>query len=178
MNFIILLAFILILSILFIFTLSVLSKRTIKETKEVGNTVKQNLNSYSEEIKAQRQELKELNAIIKAKHQELENLKNAVEGMHIRNNSSIPVNVENVLDIYETNGIKISLDIIEELCYLKLDSEEMIFNFIEKQRKSWKLENSKGVIKEVMWVVTRFTKSHSINISFILSRVWNISCNS
>jgi Bacteriophage phi-29 early protein GP16. len=150
MNFIILLAFILILSILFIFTLSVLSKRTIKETKEVGNTVKQNLNSYSEEIKAQRQELKELNAIIKAKHQELENLKNAVEGMHIRNNSSIPVNVENVLDIYETNGIKISLDIIEELCYLKLDSEEMIFNFIEKQRKSWKLENSKGVIKEVM----------------------------
>jgi len=110
---IITLAFGLIVTILFVFTVTILSKRTVKETKEVSNLAHSNIDSYKEE-------LKQLKMEIKAKREELENLKTAVDGLQVRNNSSLPLNVENVLDVYEANGIKVSIDIIEDLCYLKL----------------------------------------------------------
>lgn len=51
--------------------------------------------------------------------------------------------INKVLQDYERVGIKIPLDIIEELNYHNFDSEDQIKNFIQVQRNNWKLENNK-----------------------------------
>ena len=51
--------------------------------------------------------------------------------------------INKVLQEYERSGIKIPLDIVEELNYNNFDSEDQIKNFIQVQRNNWKLENNK-----------------------------------
>lgn len=66
------------------------------------------------------------------------------EEMNSRNTlSGLTQLEERVLDIYVQSNIKIPFEIMEELRYLNLDSEDEIFNYIENQRLHWKLENSK-----------------------------------
>jgi hypothetical protein len=48
-----------------------------------------------------------------------------------------------ILDIYENAGIRIPVDILEDLQNMKLTNTKDIFNFIEIQRRYWKLENMK-----------------------------------
>lgn len=56
------------------------------------------------------------------------------------------------LDVYERAGIKIPLDIIEELSFIDpLKTKEEAINYIENQRANWKLENSKKVGK-MTWI--------------------------
>ncbi|CAC21541.1 GP16.7-like replication protein [Bacillus phage GA1] len=52
------------------------------------------------------------------------------------------------LDEYEKSGIKIPLDIIEEITFIdNLRTKEEVMNYIENHRANWKLENSKKVGK-------------------------------
>lgn len=52
------------------------------------------------------------------------------------------------LDVYERSGIKLPLDIIEELTFVDfLKTKEDVMDYIENQRSNWKLENSKKVGK-------------------------------
>lgn len=53
-----------------------------------------------------------------------------------------------VLDTYENSNIKIPVEIIEDLRYMKLKSEDEIFSFIENQRNHWKLENNKKLFRK------------------------------
>jgi hypothetical protein len=53
-----------------------------------------------------------------------------------------------VLDLYDKSNIKIPIDIVEDLSTMKLDSETDIYNFIEIQRRYWKLENTKKVFRK------------------------------
>lgn len=55
-----------------------------------------------------------------------------------------------VLDTYENSNIKIPVEIIEDLRYMKLKSEDEIFSFIENQRNHWKLENNKKLFRKTV----------------------------
>ena len=52
-----------------------------------------------------------------------------------------------VLDVYESNGIRIQSDIIEEVSFNNFNTHKEGFLFIESQRKNWKLESSKSLPK-------------------------------
>ncbi|URQ05135.1 DNA-binding protein [Bacillus phage Sarmo] len=52
------------------------------------------------------------------------------------------------LDEYEKSGIKLPLDIIEELTFVDyLRTKEDVMTYVETHRANWKLENSKKVGK-------------------------------
>lgn len=52
-----------------------------------------------------------------------------------------------VLDVYESNGIRIQSDIIEEVSFNNFNTHKEVFLFIESQRKNWKMESSKSLPK-------------------------------
>lgn len=52
-----------------------------------------------------------------------------------------------VLEQYDSTNIRIPIEIIEDLHHMRLTSEKDIVNFIETQRKYWKLENSKPMFR-------------------------------
>lgn len=52
-----------------------------------------------------------------------------------------------VLDTYDRQGIRVPLDIIEDLQHTEFNSVQSCINAIEQQRYNWKLENGKKVIK-------------------------------
>ncbi|QHJ75884.1 hypothetical protein [Bacillus phage SRT01hs] len=55
---------------------------------------------------------------------------------------------EEALEVYERLGIKIPLDIIEELTYLNgFRTKDEVMSYIETMRNNWKQENSKKVGK-------------------------------
>lgn len=56
-------------------------------------------------------------------------------------------NKQRIIDVYINQSIMIPFDIIEELAYLKTDSDKDIIAFIESQRYNWKQENNKKVYK-------------------------------
>ena len=51
------------------------------------------------------------------------------------------------LEQYDRQGIRIPLDIIEDLQYEQFESIEGCMKAVEQQRHNWKLENSKKVVK-------------------------------
>lgn len=55
--------------------------------------------------------------------------------------------IEKVLNTYDQSGIRLPLDIIEELDYLNLTSEVEITEYIESQRIHWKYECMKKLFK-------------------------------
>ncbi len=55
--------------------------------------------------------------------------------------------IEKVLTTYDQSGIRLPLDIIEELDYLNLTSEAEITAYIESQRIHWKYECMKKLFK-------------------------------
>lgn len=52
-----------------------------------------------------------------------------------------------VLDEYEHQGIKIPVDIIDDLVFMNIDDKERLYLFIENQRKNWKNEHMKRFTK-------------------------------
>lgn len=55
--------------------------------------------------------------------------------------------IEVVLTTYDQSGIRLPLDIIEELDYLNLTTESEITAYIESQRIHWKYECMKKLFK-------------------------------
>lgn len=68
----------------------------------------------------------------------------------IRDRITNLTNTQNeVLDIYRMSNIKIPVEIIEDLDYYNITDKKEVFEFIESQRYSWKLENGKKPIRKV-----------------------------
>ena len=89
---------------------------------------------------------KELNLLIeKINHKRLELSK--IDDQIINRSIDPSVNLSkvknDVLNIYDQSGIKIPLDIVEELSFNNIDDRKQIFDFIENQRQYWILENRK-----------------------------------
>lgn len=92
----------------------------------------------------------ELLASIEEKTEELEELEQIIEHRESRDAVQLHPNALKVLAIYEQSNIRIQLDILEELSYnVQLKTPYDIFSFIEQQRQSWKLENSKKPYRKV-----------------------------
>ena len=51
------------------------------------------------------------------------------------------------LEQYDRQGIRIPIDIIEDLQYEQFESIDDCMKSVEQQRHNWKLENSKKVVK-------------------------------
>lgn len=61
--------------------------------------------------------------------------------------NNLPIMYERVLDAYENQGIRIPIEIIEELVHSRANTEDEVFKFIESQRNVWKQESMKKVYK-------------------------------
>lgn len=86
---------------------------------------------------------------IEKKEQELTDLEKQLQSRAIDKTSNLTMLTVEVLDIYQESGIKIPLDILEELSYMRLDTKSDIFKYIENQRHFWTLENRKKPFREV-----------------------------
>lgn len=93
------------------------------------------------------EQLNQIQNLLQAKQNELRSVNAQINSLSIDNSQQLPNNVVDVLDIYEQNGVKVPMEIIEDLCYYKFDEADKIFNYIETQRKAWKLENTKSIMK-------------------------------
>lgn len=103
---------------------------------------------------SRRNEAAELEDYLDALHAEANALQqqinqmNQIAGDRQINNAVNLTNQEiQVLDQYERSGIKLPVDVIEQLHYMRLHNDKDMMDFIENQRKFWKLENSKPVYK-------------------------------
>ena len=63
--------------------------------------------------------------------------------------TSFPIHINAVLDIYDDANIKLPLDIIEDLDYMNLETAKEAYDYIENQRLHWKLENTKKPHRKV-----------------------------
>lgn len=110
-------------------------------------------------IGSRRAKIENNNSIIEEEKKKLQNevnllahklhdLKNQETELSSHKTSRLRVIEEKVIQNYDKSNIRIPLDIIEDLSYMKLDNEKDIENFIEVQRNYWKLENSKKVFKK------------------------------
>ena len=70
---------------------------------------------------------------------------------HISLNTQRDNKLSEVLNItleqYDRQGIRIPIDIIEDLQYEQFESIDDCMKSVEQQRHNWKLENSKKVVK-------------------------------
>lgn len=99
------------------------------------------------ELSSKKEELKEIEKLIKIKHQELENLVHAVDHAKRRTVNNLTVEQEQAIDLYEKNGIKLPIDIIEELSYSNNVTYHSAVAFIEMQRKVWKAQFTVNMTK-------------------------------
>ncbi|QOR56299.1 GP16.7-like replication protein [Bacillus phage DLc1] len=85
-----------------------------------------------------REELKELTKLVKIKQKELETLTYATEQAKRKTVNDLTVEQEEALNKYEYYGIRLPIDIVEELAYSNCVTYHSAINFIENQRKVWK----------------------------------------
>lgn len=111
------------------------TNKAVKETSETTHRVLK-----INEINDLKETEKELRKLIKVKQQELENLVHAVDQAKRRTVTDLTVEQEEAIDLYERNGIKLPIDIIEELSYSNNTTYHSAVAFIEMQRKVWKAQ--------------------------------------
>ncbi|USL89557.1 DNA replication protein [Bacillus phage vB_BceP_LY3] len=111
-------------------------------SKETSKSVKQTTSEVMTIIERDnaKEELKELKKLIKVKQQELENLIHATEQAKRRTVTNLTVEQEEAIDLYEGMGIRLPIDIIEELSYSNNVTYHSAVAFIEMQRKVWKAQ--------------------------------------
>lgn len=82
---------------------------------------------------------------------ELLQLDQTVTDQRTASKVNLPANIIPILDIYENSNIKLPVDVLEEVIRMskRLDSDKMVFDYIENQRLFWKHENSKKPYKKV-----------------------------
>lgn len=119
--------------------------QTSKSVKETTRTVIE-----MDERNTAKEELKELKKLIKIKQQELENLVYATEQAKRRTVTNLTVEQEEAIDKYESMGIRLPIDIIEELSYSNNVTYHSAMAFIEAQRKVWKAQFSITMTKGMM----------------------------
>lgn len=129
---------ILLITIITVVALISLSKTASQTSKDVRTTTEQVM--MISERDSLKEELKELKKVVKIKQQELENLVNAVEQAKRRTVTNLTVEQEDAIDLYERNGIRLPIDIIEELSYSNNVTYHSAVAFIEMQRKVWKAQ--------------------------------------
>lgn len=59
------------------------------------------------------------------------------------NHGELTATQSRIMDNYADQGIRLPIDIQEELTYHKIIEEKEIYNFIESQRQQWKMEMQK-----------------------------------
>lgn len=120
--------------------------------KETSNNVKATTSQVIQmnELSDKKEELKELKKLIKIKQQELENLVHATEQAKRRTVTNLTVEQEEAIDKYESMGIRLPIDIIEELSYSNNVTYNSAMSFIEAQRKVWKAQFSITMTKGMM----------------------------
>lgn len=99
--------------------------------------------------KTNKKEVDRVNEVLQQKYQELEHINEEIKNKTVDHTYSLSRNALQVLDIYEQSGIKIPLDILEEVSQSIGFTQKEIYDFIESQRQNWKLENSKKTIRKV-----------------------------
>lgn len=109
-----------------------------KETKSVKQTTSEVM--VIVERDNAKEELKELKKLIKIKQRELENLVHATEQAKRRTVTNLTVEQEDAINLYENMGIRLPVDIIEELSYSNNVTYHSAVAFIEMQRKVWKAQ--------------------------------------
>jgi len=142
MSFIFNLSVILIVVIMFIFTISSLTSKKQHPQSSVNYSL-----SSIQESEAY---LKKLKIEIDIKERELETLRNNIGTFTNRSISDLPLMVENVIEAYERQGIVLPLDIIDDLTYQVFNDEDQTQKYIEAQRSNWKVKNSQKFIKGIM----------------------------
>ncbi|UIS65873.1 hypothetical protein ADEMBY_39 [Bacillus phage Ademby] len=120
--------------------------------KETSNNVKATTSQVMQmnELADKKEELKEIKKLIKIKQQELENLVYATEQAKRRTVTNLTVEQEEAIDKYESMGIRLPIDIIEELSYSNNVTYNSAMSFIESQRKVWKAQFSITMTKGMM----------------------------
>lgn len=109
-----------------------------KETKSVKQTTSEVMTIVERDNA--KEELKELKKLIKIKQQELETLVHATEQAKRRTVTNLTVEQEDAINLYENMGIRLPVDIIEELSYSNNVTYHSAVAFIEMQRKIWKAQ--------------------------------------
>lgn len=126
---------------------------SISNTNKTSKSVQQTSSQVMEmvELNNLKDELKEMKKLIKVKQQELDNLVHATEQAKRRTVTNLTVEQEEALDLYSSFGIRLPIDIIEELSYSNNVTFHSAVDFIEMQRKVWKTQFSvpmtKGMVK-------------------------------
>ena len=87
---------------------------------------------------------------IEEKYSHLDSLESEIQIREYDSTVNMHKTVIEVLDIYDKSNIKIPLDIIEDVMWMKVYEPNEILEYIETQRQHWKLENSKRVPKKVI----------------------------
>lgn len=105
--------------------------------------------SNANQIAESKQQLNVLNSQVLMKRNELNELDQQIHHKTIDRKSNLPMMVNEVLDIYEESNIKVPLDIIEELQYMKFSNDKEVYDYIENQRTYWQLENRKKTYRKV-----------------------------
>ncbi|ANT41233.1 hypothetical protein STITCH_36 [Bacillus phage Stitch] len=120
--------------------------------KETSNNVKATTSQVMQmnELADKKEELKEIKKLIKIKQQELENLVYATEQAKRRTVTNLTLEQEEAIDKYESMGIRLPIDIIEELSYSNNVTYNSAMSFIESQRKVWKAQFSITMTKGMM----------------------------
>lgn len=86
-------------------------------------------------------------SIAKREKQESEKVKKHIENLNTLNNNNLSEVFNEALDVYDRQGIRIPIDIIEDLQHDTFHSKDEAIQMIEIQRNNWKLENNKKVVK-------------------------------
>ncbi|QWT50677.1 hypothetical protein DLn1_00034 [Bacillus phage DLn1] len=115
---------------------------SISNTNKTSKSVQQTSSQVMEmvELNNLKEELKEIKKVIKVKQQELENLVHATEQAKRRTVTNLTVEQEEAIDLYDKMGIRLPIDIIEELSYSNNVTYHSAVAFIEMQRKVWKAQ--------------------------------------
>lgn len=121
------------------------AKQTSKDVQQISKKV-----MLDSELDMKNEELKQIKKLIKIKQQELENLVCATEQAKRRTVTNLTVEQEEAIDKYESMGIRLPIDIIEELSYSNNVTYHSAMAFIEMQRKVWKAQFSVTMTKGMM----------------------------
>src|SRR5699024_2917932 len=98
----------------------------------------------------ERQELDEfLTFTIEKKKEQLTMLDERVERKTLDRKTGLTHATIKILDIYQESDIRMPVDILEELSYMRFTEEKDIFDYIENQRHFWTLENRKKPYRKV-----------------------------
>ena len=102
----------------------------------------------SQIVRVNHEEAERLDNLIDAKRSELAKLEKEIQAKTLDRTTALNKPSLNVLNMYDKTGIKIPIDIIEELGYLNLSNEQDVLAYIENQRQFWKLECTKKPFKQ------------------------------